>query len=53
MRMAKDVFLVKEWFAADADPRSTSDPSLTDGVSCDEMGCVVPMADGALVAQAL
>jgi competence protein ComEC len=53
MRMAKDVFLVKEWLAADADPRSATDPSLTDGVSCDETGCVVAMADGAFVAQAL
>ena len=53
MQIAKDIFLVKEWLAADADPRSASDPSLTDGVSCDETGCVVPMADGALVAQAL
>jgi competence protein ComEC len=53
MRAAKDAFLVKEWLAADADPRLAADPSLADGVSCDESGCVVPMADGSLVAQAL
>ena len=53
MRTGKDAFLVKEWLAADADARSAADPSLSDGVSCDDAGCVVPMADGSLVAQAL
>jgi competence protein ComEC len=53
MRTAKDAFLIKEWLAADADPRSADDPSLADGVSCDEAGCVVPAQDGAMVAQAL
>jgi len=53
MRTGKDAFLVKEWLAADADSRSAADSSLSDGVSCDDTGCVVPMADGSLVAQAL
>ncbi len=53
MRSGKDAFLVKEWLAADADPRTASDPSLFEGTSCDEAGCVVQMADGGLVAQAL
>jgi competence protein ComEC len=53
MRTAKDAFLVKEWLAADADSRTTSDPSLGEGASCDEAGCVIQMADGGLVAQAL
>jgi len=53
MRTAKDAFLLKEWLAADADPRSPVDPSLTDGVSCDEAGCVTGMADGVFVALAL
>jgi competence protein ComEC len=53
MRTAKDAFLLKEWLAADADPRQPTDASLADGVSCDEAGCVTPMADGALVALAL
>ena len=47
MRTAKDAFLLKEWLAADADPRLPTDPSLGEGVSCDEAGCVAPMADGA------
>jgi competence protein ComEC len=53
MRSTKDAFLVKEWLAADADPRQPADASLADGVSCDEAGCVAPMAGGALVTLAL
>jgi competence protein ComEC len=53
MRTAKDAFLVKEWLAADADPRQPGDASLADGVSCDEAGCVTQLADGGLVALAL
>ena len=49
---SKDTFLLKEWLAADADPRTAADASLTSGVSCDDLGCVVPSAGGALVAQA-
>jgi competence protein ComEC len=50
MRTSKDAFLFKEWLVADADARSVTDPSLSDGVSCDDLGCVVPKADAALVA---
>jgi competence protein ComEC len=53
MRTGKDAFLIKEWLAADADPRTASDPSLSEGASCDEAGCVMQMADDGLVAQAL
>jgi competence protein ComEC len=53
MQMAKDAFLVKEWLAADADARPAGDASFKDGVSCDEAGCVVQMADGGFVALAL
>ena len=53
MRTAKDAFMVKEWLAADADPRLPGDASLADGVSCDEAGCVTQSADGGLVALAL
>ncbi len=53
MRAAKDGFLLKEWLAADADARPAGDPTLAQGVSCDETGCVVPMADGAFVALTL
>src|SRR5204862_379631 len=53
MRTAKDAFLLKEWLAADADGRQPADASLAEGVSCDEAGCVMQMADGAFVALAL
>ena len=53
MRTAKDAFLLKGWLAADADARLPGDPSLGDGVSCDDEGCVTPLADGGLVALAL
>jgi competence protein ComEC len=53
MRTAKDAFLLKEWLAADADARQGGDASLGDGVSCDEAGCVVQMADGGFVTLAL
>jgi len=53
MRAAKDAFLVKEWLAADADDRQPQDSSLTEGVSCDDAGCVTEMAGGAFVALAL
>jgi len=49
---SRDVFLVKEWLSADADPRTVSDASLTEGVSCDDAGCVMQSAGGAFVAQA-
>ena len=44
---------MKEWLAADADARTPSDASLTEGVSCDEAGCVTQGARGAFVALAL
>jgi competence protein ComEC len=53
MRTAKDAFLVKEWLAADADPRQPGDTSLADGISRDEAGCVTQTADGGFVALAL
>jgi competence protein ComEC len=53
MRTAKDAFLLKEWLAADADARLPTDPSLTQGVACDDSGCVAPIADGGLVTLAV
>jgi competence protein ComEC len=49
---SRDSFLLKEWLAADADARTAADASLTAGVSCDDMGCVMQSAAGGLVAQA-
>jgi hypothetical protein len=53
MKTAKDVFLVKEWLAADADDRAPGDAGLGNGASCDGEGCVAPMADGRFVALSL
>ncbi len=53
MKTGKDAFLFKEWLAADADARQTGDASLSDGVSCDEAGCVAQLADGRFVALTL
>jgi competence protein ComEC len=53
MKTAKDAFLVKEWLAADADDRDAANVSLGEGVSCDDEGCVAPMASGRLVALSL
>jgi competence protein ComEC len=53
IRTAKDGFLLKEWLAADADARDAGSPALADGASCDEAGCVTPLADGRLVALSL
>src|ERR1700744_4682079 len=52
MRTSKDAFLIKEWLAADADARDVADPSLANGVSCDEVGCVASLSDGAVVSLA-
>jgi competence protein ComEC len=53
IKTAKDAFLLKEWLAADADGRAADDASLSEGVSCDPDGCVVPMADSRFVALSL
>jgi competence protein ComEC len=53
MHSSKDAFLLKEWLAADADARDPADATLSEGVSCDEAGCVTPMANGGFVAMAL
>jgi len=53
IRNRGDAFTVKEWLLADADPRVPGDPSLTAGVSCDDIGCIARLADGATVALSL
>jgi competence protein ComEC len=47
-----DGFAVREWLSADADPRTSGDPSLAQGVACDEIGCVARLADGSIVSLA-
>jgi hypothetical protein len=45
-----DAFAVKEWLAADADARTTADPTLASGVVCDAVGCNARLRDRSLVA---
>lgn len=45
-----DAFAVKEWLAADADARTTADPTLASGIICDAVGCNARLADRSLVA---
>src|SRR5215470_10316612 len=39
IKKSGDAFAVKEWLAADADARTTADPTLGNGVACDAIGC--------------
>jgi competence protein ComEC len=48
-----DAFAVRSWLAADADPRSVTDPSLSRGANCDSAGCIGRAADGKLIALSL
>ncbi len=50
LHTGRDRFAVKDWLAADGDPRDARDKSLTDGVRCDAIGCTAKLADGRLVA---
>jgi len=51
MRTANgDTFPVREWLAADADARTSTDASLKAGVACDEIGCVARLRDGSVIA---
>jgi competence protein ComEC len=48
-----DTFAVRDWLAADGDVRVHNDPSLSEGVRCDAVGCIGRLADGRLVALSL
>ena len=52
IKKSGDAFAVKEWLAADADARTTADPTLGNGVACDAIGCTARLADGWVVALA-
>lgn len=53
MHKGGDAFALREWLSSDADVRPPGDPTLAKGASCDEIGCVARLADGAIVALAL
>jgi competence protein ComEC len=52
MRQGRDSFAIREWLAADADPRVATDKTLGEGARCDAIGCTLRLPDGRLVAHA-
>jgi competence protein ComEC len=52
IKKSGDAFAVKEWLAADADARTTADPTLGNGVACDAIGCTARLGDQGIVALA-
>ena len=52
-RTARDAFAVKEWLAADGDPRLPDDKTLGQGFRCDGSGCIARLANGKLVSQVI
>ncbi len=53
LHRGRDAFAIREWLAADADPRVVDDETLANGVRCDDVGCVGQLSDGRLVAMSL
>ena len=53
LHSSRDTFAAKEWLAADADPRTPNDPSISNGVTCDAIGCIGKLGDGRLVSMVL
>ena len=52
-RIGSDSFSIRSWLAADADGRAAGDPTLAQGLACDDAGCTLRLRDGAIVAVAL
>jgi competence protein ComEC len=46
----RDTFALKDWLAADADPRAIKDKTLQGGVRCDAIGCIGRLKNGRLIA---
>ena len=53
LHRGRDTFAIREWLAADADPRTADDKTLANGVRCDDVGCVRQLSNGKLVAMSL
>ena len=51
--VSSDSFAMREWLAADADPRDVHDKSLAQGIACDPASCIGKLPDGELVAYVL
>jgi competence protein ComEC len=53
LHSGRDTFAVREWLAADGDPRTPGDASLKTGTRCDEIGCIGPLPAGGMAAFSL
>ncbi len=53
LHSGRDTFALRDWLAADADPRGLKDKTLHAGVRCDAIGCVGSLKNGRLVSYAL
>lgn len=53
LHVGRDSFAVKEWLAADADARTPKDATLSNGVTCDAIGCIGKLGDGRLISMVL
>ena len=53
LRAGRDTFAIKEWLAADADARTPKDGSLSNGVTCDAVGCIGRLGDNRLISMAM
>ena len=53
LHASRDSFALKDWLAADADPRDEKDASLRAGILCDAIGCIGRLDDGRPVSFAL
>jgi competence protein ComEC len=50
LRTGSDTFAIGQWLAADADVRTAKDARLSEGIACDDAGCIGRLADGTVVA---
>ena len=53
LHAGRDTFAIKDWLAADADPRGIKDKTLHAGVRCDVLGCIGALKSGRLAAYEL
>ncbi|HTS39399.1 MAG TPA: ComEC/Rec2 family competence protein [Xanthobacteraceae bacterium] len=51
-QLGRDNFAVQEWLKADGDARLPNDPSLLQGMTCDNAGCIGRLGKGGLIALA-
>jgi competence protein ComEC len=52
-RSGSNSFAIRDWLAADGDPRGATDPTLAETVRCDPIGCVLHLPNGRPVTLAL